>query len=180
MKETTAQQRFDLLKEIADAAHDTITEWLKRWRAGENGEGEEIRLRHMDDGTTVVEVDGDEVMSVRIAVDVSVAEYVDAVNKPVGFVLTRPWSRIPVGWFVRTPKGDWVEVLATHRDGCNQRVTLDVSGKQGTYPYDPDAKMSVRRGTLVDATMDAAVDALGDASPILDDSPPFDPPYVRS
>jgi hypothetical protein len=180
MKETTMQQRMDLLTEIADAVLDTASRWLKRWRAGESDDGDEIRVRWQDDGTAVVEVDGDEVMRVQVEVTASVVDYVNAVNKPTGFVGKRTWARVPAGWFVRTPKGDtWFEVLATRREGDKQMVTLDVAGQRGTYPRDPDETVVIRRGTLADAAMDAAVDALGDAA-ILEDEPPFDPPYVRS
>lgn len=174
MKETTAQQRMDLLKEIADTAQGTLNEWMRHWQ----DDDQDIRLRWQTDGTAVVELDGEEVMSVRVAVDVSAVQYVDLVNKPTGFVSPRPWGRIPAGWFVRTPKGAWIEVLATRRDGCNQLVTLDLGGgRRSTFGYDPEAVQSVRRGTHADAVMDEAMDALGDMS-ILKDEPPFDGPYV--
>jgi len=173
MKETTAQQRMDLLKEIADAGIGTIQEWLKHWQ---RDNGENVRLRYFEDGTTVVELDNEVVMSVHLAVDVSMDKYVDAVNEPTGFVLKRTWSTVPAGWFVRTPKGDWIEVMSTTREGGQQMVTLDVSGQRKAWPRDPAGEVDVRRGTLVDKSMDEAITALGDVS-ILEDVP-FDGPYV--
>lgn len=169
MKETTAQQRFDLLREISEVGLGTIQEWMRRWQADNGGN---VHMRYFEDGTTVVEVDGEEVMSIRIAVDVSAVQYVDAVNKPTGLTLARTWGTIPAGWFVQAPKG-WFEVISSRRDGDRQMVTLDVGGQRGTWPRDPDAKVDVRRGTLADAAMDAAVDAFGKDAAILDDTPPW-------
>lgn len=177
MKPTTVQQRMDLLTEINETARGTLGEWMRYWRAET---GWDVRMRWQEDGTAVVEVDSDEVMRVQVEITVSAADYVDAVNKPTGFVITRTWATVPAGWFVQSPKG-WFEVIASRRDGDQQMVTLSTtSGQQGTWPRPPDAEVKVRRGTLADVVLDTAMDALGSGTTILDDTPPFDPPYVRT
>lgn len=166
MRETTEQQRMDLLAEISNEARGAAQVWARRWNA--QGDGEEIHLVYQDDGTAVVEVGGDAVMRVQVEVTVSVVKYVDAVNKPAGFILSRPWGQVPAGWFVRSPKGNaWYEVIAREGD----MVTLDVAGTRGTWHRDPDVKVDVKRGTRADA-MSAAVDAFMDAGmvdAVLDD-----------
>lgn len=175
MKPTTVQQRMDMLHEINNVARDMVTTWCRRW----NRDGQAFNLSWQDDGTAIVEVDGDAVGRVLVEITTSVVDYVDAVNKPRGFTITRTWGTVPSGWFVQAPNG-WYEVVTSTRDGDRQMVTLDVGGQQGTWPRDPDAEVKVRRGTLADETMDAAVDALGPGTEILKDTPPFDPPYVRT
>lgn len=174
MKETTAQQRMDLLTEIANEIRGAAQVWTRRWHSPRDGE--EIHLVYRDDGTVMVELNGDEVLRVQVEVTASVVDYVDLVNKPAGFVLSRPWGQVPSGWFVRVPGGSaWYEVIAVTLEGGTGRlmVTLDVNGTRGTWQRDPDAKVDVRRGTRVDA-MSAAVDTLMDAGmveAILDDQP---------
>ena len=179
MKPTTVQQRMDLLTEINDVIRDTANTWCRRWNAGEHQDEYEINLRWQEDGTAVVEVDTDEVMRVQVEITVSALDYVDATNKATGFVITRTWATVPAGWFVQSPKG-WFEVIASRRDGDRQMVTLAAGGQQGTFPRDPDAEVKVRRGTLADVDLDTAMAVLGEGAVIIDSTPPFDPPHVRT
>jgi len=90
-------------------------------------------------------------------------------NKPTGFRFRRSWGEIPAGWFVRTPAGASLEVVATHAEGDRQVVTLRFAdGQEGTWPQPHTAVVWCQRGTAQTAT-GYALDLLGEGSRILDD-----------
>lgn len=90
-------------------------------------------------------------------------------NKPTGFVLRKAWKAIPAGWFVQAkPGGPWYEVLETIRRPGAQAVMLRIGNDSKTYPRDPDAPVTCRRGTLTGPVSDA-LDALSDGVEILED-----------
>lgn len=163
MRQTTAQERMDLLQEVNEAARDAMVEWCRRWNAGPNGDGEPIHLIWQTDGTAVVEVDDIPAMRVQVEIAVSAVEYEEATaapNKPHGFILTRTWGEVPAGWFVQGPGGQWYEVMATRYEGGKQWVSLIVDRQRGEWPRDPAGTVRVKRGTAGPSDRDAALDAL--------------------
>lgn len=82
-------------------------------------------------------------------------------NQPYGFTLNRAWEEVHAGWFVRTPKGEWIEVLGNDEaaGGEKRNVTLAVNGKQAIFTYDASRNVSIRKGTRGRA-MDDAIDVL--------------------
>lgn len=86
-------------------------------------------------------------------------------NKPTGPVESRPWSAVPAGWFVQTPRGVWLEVTATRLDAGRQVVEFGKS--QGTH-QNPLAVVPCRRGTW-DSEVSDAVDLFGEGAEILED-----------
>jgi hypothetical protein len=98
-------------------------------------------------------------------------------NAPYGFTLTRPWELVPMGWFVKTPKGEWFEIVGTHREGALQRVTMrSPNGKEGTFPRNPAEGVSCRRGTHTKELSDAieALSGVFGKVAIESDEPPWD------
>lgn len=176
MRPTTIQERMDLMAEVADVKHDTIREWTNAWSAeGERLNGVPIRLRWYEDGTAVVEVDG--VPSLRVSVEITVhpVEFENEENRPTGFILRRTWATVPAGWFVQTPKGQWLEVGATHLQGDRQMVSIRVGDEFKAFPRDPDQEVKARRGTLAPRDRDDALDLMGDAfkATIIEDEGPM-------
>ena len=181
MRPTTIQERMDLMAEVADVKHGTIREWTNTWSAeGERLNGVPIRLRWYEDGTAVVEVDG--VPSLRVSVEITVhpVEFENEENRPTGFILRRTWATVPAGWFVQTPKGQWLEVTSTYRipenpEGDRQMVSLFINGKVAAFPRDPDQEVKARRGTLAPRDRDDALDLRGDAfkATIIEDEGPM-------
>lgn len=105
-----------------------------------------------------------EAYALASALDV-LSEALDATpNEPTGFVLKRAWSEVPAGWFVRHPKnpGEWLEVVSTRREDDKQWVSLRVGDQVGEWPRDPQAEVSVRKGTRTEE-MDRALSVLTDA-----------------
>lgn len=98
----------------------------------------------------------------------------DLVNEPIGGTLDRTWGTVPAGWFVQTPKGDWLEVDYTLRSGAHQSVGLRIGGKVATFPRDPAGPVKARRGSLSPRDRDEALDSLEEAftTAILRDEPP--------
>lgn len=131
-----------------------------------------------DTRRTGEEPEPESVVALSAAVDALEAALpaVQRPNAPYGFVLPRPWNLVPAGWFVRVPNGEWYEVIGTRLVDGKQHVTMkSPAGKTGTFPRDPEQKVSVRRGTHTKELSDA-IEALGEAfgAEILDDSPPWD------
>lgn len=95
-------------------------------------------------------------------------------NKPTGFILRRTWATVPAGWFVQTPKGQWLEVGATHLQGDRQMVSIRVGDAFQAFPRDPDQEVKARRGTLAPRDRDDALNAIENAfkTAILSDEPP--------
>lgn len=175
MRKSTAAERSAIVTEIEDALLDAAREWLKYSRTDALGDLTPIRFAWMDDGTVVIEADGVPVVRVRCTVACEVVECDDAANEPHGPVLDRTWATVPAGWFVRTPKGAWIEVTDTSVQNGQQFVGMRVNGKVSHWHRDPDGKVSARRGTSVPRELDGAIDALGSAFnvTVLDD-PPWD------
>jgi hypothetical protein len=90
-------------------------------------------------------------------------------NKPTGFVVTKAWNQIPVGWFVRAPKGVWYEVTLSRFENDRQVVELRLNGVAHSWPRDPDEKVACRRGSLASQAQAAAMEALGEGATILQD-----------
>lgn len=97
-------------------------------------------------------------------------------NKPTGFILTRTWETVPAGWFVQTPKGDWLEVGKTSFIGSTgtQMVSIRVGEEFKAFPRDPAGEVKVRRGTLSSAILNDALEAIEGSfkTTILRDEPP--------
>jgi hypothetical protein len=91
-------------------------------------------------------------------------------NKPTGFVVSKPWNQIPVGWFVRAPKNVWYEVASNGFENGRQRVGLWLSPDDVlVWPRDPDERVFCRRGSLASHAQADAMDALGEGATILED-----------
>lgn len=97
-------------------------------------------------------------------------------NEPTGFILSRTWSTVPAGWFVRDPKGNWLEVGKTSFIGSTgtQMVSIRVGDGFQAFPRDPDGPVKVRRGTWSPVVRDDAITSLESAfhTAILRDEPP--------
>lgn len=67
------------------------------------------------------------------------------------------WGHVPAGWYVQTPRGAWLEVIATHYDDSTGRqwVTHD----SGEWARDPAGAVTACPGTP--SPTDAAIAALG-------------------
>jgi len=169
------QDRMDILAALAEGVHDTIRGgWMRDvevQREGSPLEGLQLMLRWQDDGTVIVEHEGQALMRAQITVTV---DPVIEVNKPTGFILTRTWATLPAGWFVQTPKGDWLEVTDTHLSGDRQFVGLRIKGEVSHWHRDPDQEVKARRGTLSPRDRDDALDAIESAftTAVLRDEPP--------
>jgi hypothetical protein len=93
-------------------------------------------------------------------------------NKPTGFIVTKAWNQIPVGWFVRAPKGAWYEVASNKFENGRQMVGLRFPPDDDdvlVWPRDPDEKVVCRRGSLASQAQAAAMEALGEGATILQD-----------
>jgi hypothetical protein len=92
-------------------------------------------------------------------------------NKPTGFTVRKPWNQIPVGWFVRAPKGVWYEVTLNRFEfeSGRQVVELCRDGVARSWPRDPDEPVTCRRGSLASQAQAAAMEALGEGATILQD-----------
>lgn len=94
-------------------------------------------------------------------------------NEPTGFVTSKPWGVIPVGWFVQAkPDGPWYEVTATVRvNDAVQKVWLRFpDGSEVWHGRNPQSVVTCRAGSLSNPIGDA-VQALGDGVEILEDRP---------
>jgi len=91
-------------------------------------------------------------------------------NEPTGFVVRRPWSAIPVGYFVRAPKGnDWYEVMETREMHSDlQLVVLKLGGNLITTQRPRDQEVHVRRGSLANPSADA-LNTFGPGTSIIED-----------
>lgn len=178
MKETTKGERDMLLGEVADEAMGTIQEWLKRWCREDHradSPGEEVRIRYYEDGTTVVELDDEPVMGIRFKVTVTAVDFANKINQPIQGRIQSQWDKVPSGWFVETPKGDWLEVGHTSlQAGGVQHVSLIINGQEVVFPRDPKGEVWIRRGSMAPKDMSDAMAALEEAftTAILHDEPP--------
>lgn len=158
------QERMDLLAELAETVQGTIRggwmDYLQVEKEGSRLEGVQCRLRWMDDGTVNVEHDGEVILTARIRVE---AEWVPVANEPIGGTLDRTWSTVPAGWFVQTPKGDWLEVTDTHLSGAHQFVGLRINGEVSHWNRPPAGPVKARKGSLSPALRDDALDSLESA-----------------
>lgn len=100
------------------------------------------------------------------AVDALDALIQEKPNEPYGFVLNRAWEEVHAGWFVRTPKGEWIEVLGNDEaaGGEKRNVTLAINGKQALFTYDASRNVSIRKGSKTKA-MDDAINTLSQSFP---------------
>lgn len=98
------------------------------------------------------------------AVDALDALIQEKPNEPYGFILNRAWEEVHVGWFVKTPKGAWIEVVGNEEvaGGEYRKVTLLVNGNRATFTYPADRNVSIRKGTRTKA-MDDAIKLLSDS-----------------
>jgi hypothetical protein len=179
MKETTPEDRAAIIREVTEAFHGAGQEWARHWVSIEDEgilHGADVRLCHQEDGTTIVELDGAEMLRLRFTVSVEVVEMHNAVNKPTGPVLQKTWATVPSMWFVQTPKGDWIETGRTNlAEGDKQMVALRIGDSYKAFPRDPAATVSARRGTLAPRDRDSALEALGGlGATIQDDAPPWE------
>jgi len=160
---TTAQERMDLLSEISKDMHGTIMEWCERFESEALPGYTRGRLRYMDDGTVLVELDGADVMTIAYGVEVVAREYAGE-NHPTGDLTPKTWETVPAGWFVQHPQkeGTFFEVLKSTREGKKQSVTLRVDGLTKTWPRDPEGVVFAKPGTQT-TEMDNAIGVLGGA-----------------
>ena len=95
-------------------------------------------------------------------------------NEPVGGTLDRTWATVPAGWFVQTPKGDWLEVTDTHLSGSHQFVGLRIGGKVSHWNRPPAGPVKARKGSMSPTLRDEALESLESAftTAILRDEPP--------
>ena len=170
------QKRMGLLEELAEGVHGCIRggwmDYLQVEKAGHPLEGVQLRLRWHDDGTVHVEHMGETILVARIAVDVI---WVPMVNELIGGELPRTWATVPAGWFVKTPKGVWLEVGHTSlQAGGVQHVSLIVQGQSVVFPRNPTDPVTARRGSLAPRDRDDAMASLEEAftTAILHDEPP--------
>jgi hypothetical protein len=170
------QDRMQLMEAVADELHGTLREWASRVtveREGHPLEGVELHLVWMEDGTVEVRTTrhGDPILVAQVEITVSKAP--EPVNEPTGPELPRTWGNTPAGWFVQTPKGDWLEVISTHQDSKGQRVNLRFGERVAMFSYPPGKAVTARRGTAT-VVRDEALDVLESSftTAILDDQPP--------
>lgn len=135
------------MSELSEALR-TVVEEAQRWRAfllPANLSEEDVKLRSAVDALNAL---------------------TEPPNEPYGFILNRAWEEVHAGWFVRTPKGDWIEVLGNDEaaGGEKRNVTLAVNGKQAVFTYDASRNVSIRKGTR-GRDMDEAIDTLSQAFP---------------
>lgn len=192
MKPTTAQDRMDILAELNETLRGTATEWSRKLAYVADADegvlyGKTVRLNWQDDGSVIgsviVSLDGEPVLQASVEITCSAVDYTNAQNLPTGVTLGRTWGTAPAGWFVLSPAGAWLEILATewvgggHHGVGQQHVTLSVGGKRGTWKRDPFAPISVRKGSLT-GELDAALEALQPLNPAVqrssfDGEPPW-------
>ncbi len=98
------------------------------------------------------------------------------VNEPIQGRIQSQWDKVPAGWFVETPKGDWLEVGKTSLNLATgkQMVTLIINGEAHVFPRDPKGEVWIRRGSLAPQDTSDAIFALEEAftTAILHDEPP--------
>lgn len=176
---TTAQDRMDILAEINEASRDTLREWLRSYECLEDQgilRDARVGLSWQDDGTVIVKLNDEPVGRLRVEITTSFVESLDATNEPTGFRLRRTWATVPSGWFVQTPKGDWLEVGRTSFEDSTgkQLVSLRFGEVFKVFPRDPDQEVLARRGILAPRERDDAISALNEAftTAILHDEPP--------
>ncbi len=95
----------------------------------------------------------------------TLAESVDALEEVLkregekrshGFVGPSTWGEVLPGWFVQTPNNEMWEITGSIRMQGKQHVTLkSPSGRSGTFPRDPSAKVWVRKQARHDPTSEA-------------------------
>lgn len=178
------QERMDVLDALAVDVRDAAMEWAKLSvveREGSPLEGQELYLSWQEDGTVSVQCPRYvEILRAQVEITVSVvAEEPPRINEPDGPEFPSQWGKVPSGWFVKTPKGEWLEVTSTYRvpedpSGHRQMVGLLIDGKVAAFKRDPKGEVWARRGTLAPADRDAAMEAFQSAfqTTILRDEPP--------
>lgn len=178
MRATTEKDRRDIVNDVCEGVLGAGYEWLRHYQGNEEEgilNGADVRLVWEAPDVVMVELDGQETLRLRLAVTAEVLESRDLRNEPTSFILQRTWATVPSGWFVKTPQGTWWEVLETAATPAGQRVAMRSGGNRGEWTRDPDAPISVRRGTLAPQERDDALNALEGAfkAAILRDEPPM-------
>lgn len=157
---------MELLTLLSETVQDVIRGgWMRQVDFHE----EDHRIVWHTDGTGTVEtVDHRTLLRFQVEVTCSAVE---EANQPIGFVTSKPWSAIPVGWFVAVkPTGPWYEVLGTERIGDAQQVTIRVGDGSNSWLRDPRTEVTCRAGSMTNPLGDA-VRVLGDGVEILEDQP---------
>lgn len=143
------------MNEVERAVIEAARAWLKGWKAVQ-GQAAVITpdspLRPLQDAVEALE------MTVN--------------NKPTGFIVHKPWSEIPAGWFVQAkPGGPWYEVLSTSLGAGQQYVTIRMPDGSTLDTQRPrEDQVSCRAGSQTNPIGDA-VQALGEGTEILEDRP---------
>ena len=150
---------MELLTLLSETVQDVIRGgWMRQVDFHE----EDHRIVWHTDGTGTVEtVDHRTLLRFQVEVTCSAVE---ETNEPIGFVVHRPWSAIPVGWFVAVkPTGPWYEVTASVRkDEREQIVWLKFpDGTEHEFPRGRTVEVTCRAGSLSNPIGDA-VQALGE------------------
>lgn len=177
MRNTTQRDRQDIVRDVTEGVLGAGYEWLRRYTGNEEEgilNGAEVHLVWEAPDVCLVELDGEPTVRLRVAVTAEVLEYAEERNEPTGFILTRTWETVPAGWFVKTPKGDWLEVTDTHRSGDRQFVGLRINGHVSHWHRDPEVEVKARRGTLSSAILNDALEAIEGSfkTTIISDEPP--------
>ena len=86
-------------------------------------------------------------------------------NEPIGGEIPSQWDKVPSGWFVKTPKGDWLEVGETsfNTHAGKQMVSLLINGQAHAFPRDPKEEVWARRGSQAPRDRDDAMSLLDEA-----------------
>jgi hypothetical protein len=61
--------------------------------------------------------------------------------------LDRPWREVFEGNEVLAPNGEWYRITSIppwHEDDGRIKIGMEINGKEGFFPRDPDAKVRVR------------------------------------
>lgn len=162
---TSERDRADILAALVEDLRDTLEEWCRRSvveREGSRLEGQELYLSWQEDGTVSVQLPRyTEIL--RVAVGITV-EPVEVANEPIGPEISTTWAQVPSGWFVKTPKGDWLEVTDTHLDDPRgQFVGLRVNGQVSHWHRPPKGEVRARRGSQAPEGRDEAMRAFGES-----------------
>lgn len=89
-------------------------------------------------------------------------------NEPIGGEIPSQWGKVPAGWFVKDPKGNWWEVTSTYRvpedpSGDWQMVSLLVGDQVAAFKRPPKGEVWARRGSLAPRDLSDAMASLEEA-----------------
>lgn len=147
---------------LEQAVIDAARAWLKQWKS------------ELPEGHSQVITPASTLRPIQDAVEaLDIAESLEQpTNEPTGFVRSKPWTAVPVGWFVQAkPGGDWYEVLATRAMHSDlQLVKLRIGNGEVETQRPREDWVSCRAGSLSNPIGDA-VQALGEGVEILEDRP---------